>query len=115
MKTMNICDIKTDKNCPGLKTAAPSQQEVNPQNYRLEKISKIKVYSLDEISKQENLPINFQLLATTSSTIGIELIAIVFITDSASIPAFASSSFLPMGVILSGMSILLSLANDASR
>ena len=46
---------KTSKIYPELSHAAPSQQEVNPQNYRQAKISKVEAYFLGKISKREKL------------------------------------------------------------
>ena len=54
-------------------------------------------------------------LATISSTVRTGLIATAVITGSLSIHAFAIGWDLPIGVALSGMSILLPLANSASR
>ena len=56
-----------------------------------------------------------QRLGITSNTVGTGLITVDVTTGSLSIPAFANTLTLPIGVALSGMSILLPLANAASR
>ena len=53
--------IKTSKIYPDLNLTSPSQQEVNPQNYRLSKISEAEVYFLDAISKNEKLAKNIDV------------------------------------------------------
>ena len=47
--------IKASKIYPDLNLTSPSQKELNPQNYRLSKISEAEVYFLDEISKKQKL------------------------------------------------------------
>ena len=98
---------------PDLNPIAPLQQEVNPQNYGLAKISEVEIYFSDKICKREKLA--KKLLATISNAVGIELIATVVITDSLSITLFTTGGAFPIGMALSGMSILLPLENSASR
>ena len=52
---MTVCDNETGKIYPDLNPTLPSQQKVNPQNYRLAKISEVEVYFLDEITKDRKL------------------------------------------------------------
>ena len=50
---MSIYDNNASKICSDLNPTAPSQQEVNPQNYSLAKISEVEAYLLDKIGVQE--------------------------------------------------------------
>ena len=56
---MTICDKKAIAIYPDLNPAPPSQHQVNPQNYKLAKISKVEAYLfLYEISKRDKLAKN---------------------------------------------------------
>ena len=52
---MSVYDSDTSKIYPTLNPSAPQSQEVNPQTYRLTKISEIEAYFLDEIDTREKL------------------------------------------------------------
>ena len=52
---MSVYDNYTSKIYPTLGSSAPPSQEVNPQTYRLAKISEIERYFLDEIDAGEKL------------------------------------------------------------
>ena len=52
---MIVFDNDTSKSYPDLNPTAPSQQDLNPQNCRLAKISKVEAYLLGKITKREKL------------------------------------------------------------
>ena len=56
-KTIVLSEVlynnKTSKIYPDLNPAEPTQQEINPQSYRLANICKVEAYILDKISKRE--------------------------------------------------------------
>ena len=52
---MSVYDNDTSKVYPTLGPSAPPSQEVNPQTYRLAKISEIEAYFLNEIDTCEKL------------------------------------------------------------
>ena len=52
---MSVDNNDTSKIYPTLGPSAPLSQEVNPQTYRLAKISEIEAYFLDEIDTREKL------------------------------------------------------------
>ena len=86
---MSVYDNKTSKIYPDLNPMASSQQEVNPSNYRLAKISKIDAYFLNVSDKREKLAEKI-CLATVSNAICTVLITAAVTTSSASISTFLS-------------------------
>ena len=87
---MNVYDNKTIIIYPDLNPMASSQQEVNPQNYRLAKISKTDGYFLNVSDKREKLAEKIKCLATVSNTVCTVLITTAVTTSSISISAFVS-------------------------
>ena len=90
---MSIYDNET-KIYPDLSPTAPQE----PQSYRLNKFSRIEAFFLDEIEVREQ-----------------GLIKSTVITGGISIAAFANGVGLPVGIALSGTSLLLSLATAITR
>ena len=70
---------------------------------------------MSEIAKGEKIPKKMKRLAAVLNTVGNRLITTAVVTGSLSIPAFTSSWALPIGVGLSSITMLLSLATAASR
>ena len=87
---MSVYDNKTSKVYPDLNPMASSQQEVNPSNYRLAKISKMDAYFLNVSDKREKLAEKIKCLATVSNAICTVLITTAVTTSSASISTFLS-------------------------
>lgn len=52
---MSISDNKTSKFYSDVNPVAPSQQEVDPQNYMTAEISRVEAYFLNKMSKREKL------------------------------------------------------------
>ena len=112
---LGVYDNDASKIYTELKPIAPSQHEANPKNYRLAKISKDEAYFLQLITKREKLATKMQRLTSISNAVGTGLTAAAVVTSAVSTPAFACGWALPLGVALSTMSVLLPLANAASR
>ena len=110
---MSIYDNETSKICSDLNPVTVSQQ-VNLQNYKLAKISEVEAYFSDEIAKIEKLTQKMQRLATISNVYDTILITTAVVTASSPISAFGNGLALLIDVPLSGMYILLGLANAAS-
>ena len=52
---MSVFDNDTSKGYSDRNPTGPSQQDINPQNYRLAKISKAEAYFLGKMTKREKL------------------------------------------------------------
>ena len=112
---MSVYDNDTSKIYPTLGLSAPPSQEVNPQTYRLAKISEIEAYFLDEIDAREKLAKKIKRFSTITAVLDTSLITTTAITGGISIAALASSIGLPVGISLSATSLLLSLATTITR
>ena len=112
---MSVYDNDTSKIYPTLGPSAPSSQEVNPQTYRLAKISEIEAYFLDEIDAREKLAKKIKRFSTITAVLDTSLITTTAITGGISIAAIASGKGLPVGIGLSATSLLLSLATTITR
>ena len=103
---MSICDNET-KIYPGLKPTAPQE----PQSYRLNKLSEIEVFFLDEIDVCEQISKKIKRFNIITGIVDTGLITSTVITGGISIAAFPSGVVgLPVGIALSGTSQLLSFA-----
>ena len=86
-----------------------------PQSYRLNKLSKIEAYFLNEIEVREQFAKKMKRFNTIPGIVNTGLITSIVITGGISIAAFSSAVELPVGIALSGTSILLSLATAITR
>ena len=86
-----------------------------PQSYRLNKLSKIEAYFLNEIEVREQIAKKMKRFNTITGIVDTGLITSTVITGGISIAAFASGVGLPVGIALSGTSLLLSLVNAITR
>ena len=102
---MSIYDNET-KIYPDLNPTAPQ----GPQTYRLTKLSEIEAYFLNEIEVREQIAKKMKRFNTITGIVDTGLITSTVITGGISIAAFASGVGLPVGIALSGTSLLLSLA-----
>ena len=102
---MSIYDNET-KIYPDLNPTAPQ----GPQTYRLTKLSEIEAYFLNEIEVREQIAKKMKRFNTITGIVDTGLITSTVITGGISISAFASGVGLPVGIALSGTSLLLSLA-----
>ena len=101
---MNIYDNEA-KIYPDLNPAAPQE----PQSYHLNKLSKIEAYCLNEIGVLEQIAKKMKQFNTITGIVDTDLITSTVITGGIFIKAFASGVGLPLGIALSGTSLLLSL------
>ena len=107
---MSIYDNET-KIYPDLNPTAPQ----GPQTYRLTKLTEIEAYFLNEIEVREQIAKKMKRFNTITGIVDTGLITSTVITGGISIAAFASGVGLPVGVALSGTSLLLSLAIVITR
>ena len=107
---MSIYDNDT-KIYPDLNPTAPQES----QAYRLQKLTEIEAYLLNEIEVRERIATKMKRSNTITGIVNIGLITSTVITGSISIATFASGLGLPIGIALSGTSLLLSLATAITR
>ena len=107
---MSIYNNET-KIYPNLSLTAPQE----PQTYRLKKLSEIEAYFLNKIAFHEKIAKKMKRFNTITGMVDTGLITSTMITGGISIPAFASGVGLPVGIALSGTSLLLSLATAITR
>ena len=86
-----------------------------PQTYRLNKLSVIEAYFINEIEVCEQIAKKKKRLNTIAGITDTGLITSTLITGGISIATFASGVGLPVGIALSGTSLLLSLATAITR
>ena len=103
---MSIYDNETaSKFYPDLSPTAPQES----QTYYLKKLTEIEAYLLDEIEVRERIAKKMKRYNTITDIVETGLITSTVITGGISIEAFARSIDLPVGIVLSGTSLLLSL------
>ena len=102
---MSIYDNET-KIYPDLNPTATQE----PQRYRLKKLTEIEAFFLDEIDVREWITKKMKRFNTITGIVDTGLITSTVITGGISIAAFASGVGLSVGIVLSGTSLLLSLA-----
>ena len=95
----------TSKIYPELNPITPQE----PQTYRLKKLTEVQAYLLDEIEVLERIAKKMKRFNIITGIIHTVLITSTVITGGISIEAFARSIDLPVGIVLSGTSLLLSL------
>ena len=108
---MSIYDKETSKIYSDLNPTAPQE----PQTYRLKRLTEIEVFILDDIEARERLVKKMKRFNTITVILDAGLITSTVITGGISIAAFASGVGLPVGITLSGTSVLLSLATVITR
>ena len=96
---------------PDLNPTAPQE----PQTYPLNKLPEIEAYFLNEIEVREQIAKKMKRFNTITGIVDTGLITSTVITGGISIAAFASGVGLPVGIALSGTSLLLSLATAITR
>ena len=108
---MSIYDNET-KIYPDLNPTAPQE----PQTYCLNKLSEIQAYFLNEIEEvHEEIAKKMKRFNTITGIVDTGLITSTVITGGISIAAVASCVGLPVGIALSGTSLVLSLATAITR
>ena len=81
----------------------------------LKKLTEIEAYLLDEIEVRERIAKKMKRFNTITGIVDTGLITSTVITGGISIAAFASGVGLPVGIALSGTSLLFSLATVITR
>ena len=107
---MSMYDNET-KIYPNLNPTAPQE----PQSYRLNKLSEIQAYLLGESELRERIAKKMKRFNTIRGIVDTRLITSTVITGGISIAAFAGGAGPPVGIALSGTSLLLSLATAITR
>ena len=108
---MGIYENETSRIYSGLGPTTPQE----PQSYRLNKLSEIEAYFLNEIEVHEQIAKKMKRFNTITGIVDTGLITSTVITGGISISAFASGVGLPVGIALSGTSLLLSLATAITQ
>ena len=96
---------------PGLNPTAPQE----PQSYRLNKLSEIEAFFLDEIEVREQIAKKMKRFNIITGMVDTGLITSTVITGGIFIAAFANGVGLPVGIALSGTSLILSLATGITQ
>ena len=107
---MHIYENET-KIYPDLNPTKPQE----PQSYRLNKLSEIEAFFLDEIKVREKIAKKMKWFDTITGIVDTGLITSTVITGGISIAAPASGVGLPVDMVLGGTSLLFSLANVITR
>ena len=81
-----------------------------PQTYRLNNLIEIEAYFLNKIEVPEQIAKETKRFNTISGIVDTGLITSMVITGGISIAALASAVVLPVGIVLGGTNLLLSLA-----
>ena len=81
----------------------------------MSKLSKIEAYLLNEIEVREEIAKKMKRFNTITGIVDTDRITSTVITGGISIAAFASALGLPVGIALSGTSLLLSLATAITQ
>ena len=85
------------------------------QSYRLNKLSEIEAYFLNEIEVRQQMAKKMKWFNTITGIVDTGLITSTVITGGISIAALASGVGLPVGIALGGTSLLLSLASAITQ
>ena len=107
---MSICDNET-KIYLDLNPSAPQE----PQSYRLQKLTEIETYLLNEIEVCERIAKKMKRFNTITGMVDTVLTTSTVTTGGISIAAFASGVGLSVGIALSGTSLLLFLATAITQ
>ena len=108
---MSIYDNETSKIYPDSNPMTPQE----PQTYRLQKLTEIKAFYLDEIEVRERIAKKMKRFNTITGIIDTGLITPTVVTGGIPIAAFANGVSLPIGAALGGTRLLLSLATIITR
>ena len=107
---MSIYNNET-KIYPDLNPTAPQE----PQSYKLQKLTEIDAYLLNEIEVRERIAKKMKRFNTITGIIDTDLITSTVITGGISIAVLASSAGLPAGISLSRTSLLLAIAQKSFK
>ena len=93
----------------------PSAPSDTAQKYRLQKIDEIEAFFLKEIEEREKLAKKFRRIGNSILIVDTGLIITTVISGSSSIAAISSGVAIPIGIVLTGTSLLLSIATTVTR
>ena len=90
-------------------------EDSTAQKYRLQKIGEIETFFLHEIEEREKLAKKFRRIGNSILIVDTGLIITTVISGSASIATISSGVAIPIGIVLTGTSLLLSIATTVTR
>ena len=96
-------------------TLPSAPEDDTAQKYRLQKVSEIEAFFLHEMEEREKLAKKVRRIGNSILIVDTGLIITTVITGSTSIAAFASGVAIPVGIALTGTSLLLSIATTVTR
>ena len=88
----------------------PRAPEDTAQNYRLQNVGEIDKFFLKEMAESEKLAKKVRSICNSILITDTGLLNTTVITGLTSIAAFASGAAIPVGIVLTGASLLLSIA-----
>ena len=96
-------------------TLPSAPEDSTAQKYRLQKIGEIETFFLHEIEEREKLAKKFRRIGNSILIVDTGLIITTVISGSASIATISSGVAIPIGIVLTGTSLLLSIATTVTR
>ena len=96
-------------------TFPSAPEDDTAQKYRLQKVSEIEAFFLHETEEREKLAKKVRRIGNSILIADTGLIITTVITGSTSIAAFASGVAIPVGIALTGASLLLSIATTVTQ
>ena len=96
-------------------TLPSAPEDSTAQKYRLQKIGEIETFFLHEINEREKLAKKFRRIGNSILIVDTGLIITTVISGLTSIAAISSGVAIPIGIVLTGTSLLLSIATTVTR
>ena len=96
-------------------TLPSAPEDSTAQKYRLQKISEIETFFLHEIDEREKLAKKFRRIGNSILIVDTGLIITIVISGTASIATISSGVAIPIGIVLTGTGLLLSIATTVTR
>ena len=90
-------------------------EDSTAQKYRLQKIGEIEAFFLHEIDEREKLAKKFRRIGNSILIVDTGLIITTVISGSTSIAAISSGVAIPIGIVLTGTSLMLTIATTVTR
>ena len=90
-------------------------EDSTAQKYRLQKIGEIEAFFLHEIDEREKLAKKFRRIGNSILIVDTGLIITTVISGSTSIAAISSGVAIPIGIVLTGASLMLTIATTVTR
>ena len=96
-------------------TLPSAPEDSAAQKYRLQNIGEIETFFLHEIEERGNLAKKFRRIGNSILIVDTGLIITTVISGSAFIATISSGVAIPIGIVLTGTSLLLSIATTVTR